>query len=231
MGSARQGSAHGKRQRWRLNRIGAFFGSVRLARGRSVGDAGSMTPEGDSVAGSEQEWVVIASFANRHAAERVLASLGHEFHRNARKGRTDAFVVSGNADGSLKLTESRVLEASGFAATIARLSASMLAGLIGVGAMVRGAKRTAHAAHKRASHVGSDEQRAHQILAQAGPDAAILLVRCQDAQTRQLVAAAAADQANHSWDGSMPDFLAGLEPGSGDDWVLAALDKPSSAKT
>lgn len=205
-------------------------GGVGLLAGRSVGEVRSMTSERDSVATSGQEWVAIASFKNRHAAERALASLGHEFRRNARKGRTDAFVVSGNADGSLKLTESRLLQASGLAATITRVFASMLAGLVGVGAMLKGAKGTAHAVHKRASHVGSEAQRLHEILAQAGPDAAILLVRCQDAETGQLVAAAAADQASHSWDGSMPDFLAGLKPGSEHDWVRAALDKPSSAK-
>jgi len=83
---------------------------------------------------------VIASFANRHAAEHMLASLGNDFRHKARKGHGNAFVVSGNADGSLKLTESRVLEASGFAATVARLSAFMLAGLIGVGAMLKGAR-------------------------------------------------------------------------------------------
>ena len=48
---------------------------------------------------------------------------------------------------------------------------------------------------------------------------------------RQVVAAAAADRASYSWDGSMADFLAGLEPGSEHDWVRTALDKPSSAKT
>ena len=29
----------------------------------------------------------------------------------------------------------------------------------------------------------------------------------------------------------MPDFLAALEPGSEHDWVRAALDQPTSAKT
>jgi hypothetical protein len=147
------------------------------------------------------------------------------------RGGADAFVVSGNADGSLRLTQSRVLEASGLAAITARLSVFMLAGLIGVGAMLKGAKGTAHAAHNRSSHVGSEEQRAHEILAQAGPDAAILLARCQDEETRQVVAAAAADRASYSWDGSTASFLAGLEPGSEHDWVRAALDEPSSAKT
>jgi hypothetical protein len=87
-----------------------------------------MTSEADPAARPGHDWVVIASFENRHAAEHVLASLGHELRRNARKGRSDAFVVSGNADGSLKLTESPVRRASGFAAIIAHLSASMPAG-------------------------------------------------------------------------------------------------------
>ena len=178
-----------------------------------------------------QEWVVIASFENRHAAEHMLASLGHEFRHNALKGDAAAFVISGNADGSLKLTQSRVLEASGLASTIARVSAFLLAGLLGVVAMLKGAKATAHAAHKRASHVGSDEHRAHEILAQAGPNAAILLVRCKDRKTGQIVVDGAAEHASYSWDGSLPDFLAALDPGPKHDWVRAALDEPTSAKT
>ena len=106
-----------------------------------------------------------------------------------------------------------------------------MVGLLGVVAMLKGAKATVHAAHKHESHVGSDEQRAHAILAQAGPGAAIALVRCKDPETRKMVAAGAADQASYSWDGSMPDFLAALEPGSEHDWVRAALDQPTSAKT
>ena len=190
-----------------------------------------MAADDDPAARSGQEWVVIASFENRHAAEHLLASLGREFRRNARKGHAAAFVISGNADGSLKLTQSRALEARGLTATVARLAVFMMAGLIGVGAMLKGAKGTAHAAHKHQSHVGSDEQRAHAILAQAGPDAAIALVRCKDRETGQRVAAGAADQASYSWDGSRPDFLAVLDPGSTDDWVRAALDEPTSAKT
>ena len=190
-----------------------------------------MASEDDPPARSGQEWVVIASFGNRHAAEHMLASLGHEFRRNARKGHAEAFVVSGNADGSLKLTESRVLEATGFAATIIRVSLSWTVGFMGLVSTLKGAKATAHASHKRGSHVGSDEQRAHEILAQAGPGAAILLVRCKDGETREVVAAGAADHASYSWEGSMPDFLAGLDPGSTHDWVRAALDEPTSAKT
>ena len=190
-----------------------------------------MASEDDRAADSGQEWVVIASFTSRRAAEHMLASLGNEFRRNARKGHAEAFVVSGNADGSLKLTESRALEASGFAATIIRVSLSWTVGFMGLVSTLKGAKATAHASHKRGSHVGSDEQRAHEILAQAGPGAAILLVRCNHGETRQVVAAGAADHASYSWDGSMPDFLAGLDPGSKHDWVRAALDESTSAKT
>jgi hypothetical protein len=50
-------------------------------------------------------------------------------------------------------------------------------------------------------------------------------VRCQDRKTGKSVAAAAADRASYSWDGSMSDFLAGLDPGSEHDWVRAALGK------
>ena len=190
-----------------------------------------MASEHDPPATSGQEWVVIASFENRRAVEHMLASLGHAFRRNARKGHAEAFVVSGNADGSLKLTESRALEASGFAATIIRVSLSWTVGFMGLVSTLKGAKVTAHAAHKRGSHVGSEEQRAHEILAQAGPGAAILLVRCKDSETRKTVAAAAADHASYGWDGSMTDFLAGLDQGPKHDWVRAALDKPTSAKT
>ena len=187
-----------------------------------------MASEHDPPARSGQQWVVIASFGNRYAAEHMLASLGHEFRRNARKGHAEAFVVSGNADGSLKLTESRVLEASDFAATIIRVSLSWTVGFMGLVSTIKGAKATAHASQKRESHVGSDEHHAHEILAQAGPGAAILLVGCKDGETRQVVAAGAADHASYSWAGSMPDFLADLDPGSTHDWVRAALDKPTS---
>ncbi len=205
--------------------------AVWLAPGRWVGDDGWMASEEDRVARSGQEWVVIASFQNRHAAEHMVASLGHEFRRKARAGHVDAFVLSGNADGSLKLTESRLLQASWFAAAVIGILLSWLIGLIGLLSMLRGAKGTAHAARKRRSHVGSDEQRAHEILAQAGPDAAILLVRCREREIAQMVARAAAHRASFSWEGSMPDFLAALDPGGKDDWVRAALDKPRSAQT
>ena len=185
----------------------------------------------DSAATFGEEWVVLASFPNRRAAERMLASLGHEFRRTARKGHAEAFVVSGNADGSLKLTRSRALEASDLVAAIIRFTASVMVGFLGLFTMFKGAKETAHAAHERGSHVGSDEQRGHEILAQAGPDAAIALVRSNDPGKREMVAASAADQASDCWEGSMPVFLSGLDPGSTHDWVRSALHQPLTAKT
>jgi hypothetical protein len=68
-----------------------------------------MASEGDAAQGAGEEAVVLASFENRHVAEHMLLSLGRGFRKKARKGGATAFVVSGNKDGSLKLTESRVL--------------------------------------------------------------------------------------------------------------------------
>jgi hypothetical protein len=102
-------------------------------------------------------------------------------------------------------------------------------GFMGLFSTVKGAKEQARAAHVRKGHAGSDEHRAHEILAVAGPHAAIVLVRCQDQETRQRAAAAAADSAEDSWDGPLTEFLAALDPGSAHDWVRAAVGKPSGA--
>ena len=50
---------------------------------------------------------------DRHAAERMLLALGREFRRRARGGDAAALLINGNADGSLKLTQSRLLTPSG----------------------------------------------------------------------------------------------------------------------
>jgi len=176
-----------------------------------------------------QDSVVLASFENRHAVERTLLSLGRGFRKKARNGGATVFVVSGNKDGSLKLTESRALEASGLMATLLRLSVSWMVGFWGTLSTLKGVKAGAHAAHKRGSHVGSDERRAHEIMAEAGPNAAIALVRCKDRDLAQEVAARATERGTYAWSGSLPDFLADLDPGSDHDWVRAALDQPSRA--
>lgn len=173
---------------------------------------------------------MLASFDSYRHAEHMLASLGREFRKKARKrGGTTAVVIRGNPDGSLKVTESRVLSAGDFVYVLMRISLSWLIGFIGLFSMLRGARGGAHAAHVRKGHVGSDEQQAHRILSEAGLHGAITLVRCEDQHTRQLVVAAAADSAKDSWDGSLTEFLAALDPGSAHDWVRAAVGKPSGA--
>jgi hypothetical protein len=183
---------------------------------------------GEAAAETAEASVVIARFDSYRHAEHMLASLGRGFRTKARKGGTTAVVVRGNPDGSLKVTESRVLSASDFMSTVIHLSLSWTIGFIGMFSMLKGAKSEVRAAHVRKGHTGSDEHRAHELLAEAGPHGALVLVRCKDHQTRQMVAAAAADSAEGSWDGLLTEFLAALDPGSAHDWVRAAVGEPSS---
>jgi hypothetical protein len=104
-----------------------------------------------------------------------------------------------------------------------------MVGFWGTLSTLKGVKAGAHAARKRGSHVGSDERRAHEIIAEAGPKAAIALVRCKDTEMADVIAAHAADRGSYSWHGSLPKFLADLDPGSRHDWVRSALDGPSGA--
>ena len=80
----------------------------------------------------EQESIVLATFKKRGAAERMLTSLGRKFRHEAREGKSNVFVISGNADGSLKVTESRAIEASGVFSTLIRVTASILVGFLGL---------------------------------------------------------------------------------------------------
>jgi hypothetical protein len=154
----------------------------------------------------------------------MLASLRRGFRKEARKGHATALVISGNKDGSLKLTQSRVLSASGFVYTLARISLSVTIGFTGILSTLKGAKGAAHEVRERDSHVGSDESAVHGILARVGPSAALVLVSCDDQQLRQAVAARTADRASESWDGSRSVLLASLNPGSEHDWIRAAID-------
>jgi hypothetical protein len=184
-------------------------------------------PRMPSEAGAAQGLVILASFANRHAAEHMVASLGRGFRKKHRKGHATALVLSGNKDGSLKLTQSRVVTASGFVYTVIRISLSWMIGFWGLLSTLRGGKGAAHEVRARKSHVGSDEHPAHAMLARVGPDAALVLVACDDKETRQEVVARAADRASESWDGSRAEFLAALDPGSQHDWIRAAVGEPS----
>ena len=182
-----------------------------------------MAPEVDPA----QESIVLASFESRYAAEHMLASLGRGFRKKARKEQVIAFVVSVNKDGSLKLTQARVLTAGGVGEALTRVSLAWTVGFMGLLSMLRGGKGFGHAVHVREAHVGSDEQAAHAILARAGAHGALALVSCKDADTRHTVAVLAAELGSESWDGSRTEFLAALDPGSKHDWVRAALGEPS----
>jgi hypothetical protein len=169
-----------------------------------------MTSEVDAA----EDFVILASLENRRAAERVMASLGRGFRKKHRKGHVTALVISGNQDGSLEVTQSRVVTAGGLVYTLIRIPLSVVIGFTGILSSLKGAKGAVHEVRERESHVGSDEHAVHAVLAQVGPDAALVLVRCDDQQTRQAVVAQAADRASKSWDGSRAQFLAGLDPGS-----------------
>jgi hypothetical protein len=97
-------------------------------------DAGASAPP-------ESASVVMAAFENSHAAERTVASLGHDLRHQARKGDVNAFLVSRHRDGSFKLVQSRVLTAGGLGAAAIGFMTATMAGLLGVGAAFRGAKR------------------------------------------------------------------------------------------
>ena len=140
--------------------------------------------------------VILASFGNRRAAEHMLASLGRGFREKHRKGHATALVISGNKDGSLRQTQSRVLTASGFVYTLLRVGLSWMIGFLGLFSTLRGGKGAAAEARKHQSHVGSDEQAGHAILARVGPDAALVLVCCDDEETRQAVVRQAAELGN-----------------------------------
>lgn len=177
-----------------------------------------------------EEFIVLASLKTRPAAERWVASLGHKFRRVARKGDASALVLSVNPDGSLELTQSRTLTASGVTAALLGAAVAWTVGFLGLVSTLRGARATAHAARIRESHVGSDEKSAHAILAEAGRHSALALVRCKDREMWRAASTRAAEVAIYTWHGSLADLLAALDPGSQHDWVRAALGQPSSRR-
>jgi hypothetical protein len=109
---------------------------------------------------------------------------------------------------------------------VIRVSVSRTAGLIGLYATLKGGQKMGHAVHAREAHVGADEHKPHEILASTGSKAAVVLVCCQDRQTRDAVTQRAAERAIRSWDGSRRAFIAALDPGPEHDWVRAALGGP-----
>jgi hypothetical protein len=145
----------------------------------------------------------------------------------SRKGHADALVAKANADGSLEVRQSRALKTGNLTNLVIRLSLSISIGFLGLLSALRGAKRSGHALHVHQHHVGKDEQQVHAILASAGSRSALLLVRCSDKEMLKPVASATSKGAVYSWQGSLGEFLASLDPGSDDDWVRAAISKAS----
>ena len=174
------------------------------------------------------EAVVLASFTSRRAAEHMVASLGREFRKPARKGHATAFVISGNKDGSLKVTESRVLSSADFIAAVSRIALSLAIGFMAIFSTLKGARGGAREARKRQGHAGTDDQRTDEILAEAGPGAALALFRCDDDELWHMVTSRATEQASAYWDGSLAEFHAKLDPGPQQDWVRRALGEPFS---
>ena len=180
--------------------------------------------------GSASETIVVALFANRHAAEHMLSSLGRDFRKKARKGGVAAFLITGNADGSFSLVQSRVLTASGVVAAGIGVTVASMAGLLGIMSALRGGKTVVGAARKRQAHIGPDGQRLRDILAEAGPHASVVVVRCADPGEAAAVVSLAAERARDSWHGSRAEFVTDVDQAAGSyDWLRAALDEPPSS--
>ena len=164
--------------------------------------------------------VILAAFENSHAAERMVASLGHELRHKARKGDVNAFVVTRNRDGSFKLVQSRVLTAGGLGAAAIGFTTAVMVGLLGLGSAFRGAKTLTRSARERQSHVRQADQRLTEIFDQVGRRSAVLLIVCKHEQTGQTVAARADERGTQSWHAPRAEFLAALDRlGNSYDWV------------
>jgi hypothetical protein len=146
----------------------------------------------------------------------------------SRKGAADALVVTANPDGSLKVKQSRSLREGNFINFVVHLSLSLVIGFMGILSGIRGVKESGHRLHVHQRHVGKNEHEAHVILASAGSGSALLLVRCNDNEKLNLVTSATTKGAIYSWQGSLSEFLADLNPGSEHDWVRAAVGEASN---
>jgi hypothetical protein len=174
----------------------------------------------------------MATFANSHAAERTVASLGHDVRHKARKGEVTAFVVTRHHDGSFKLVQSRVVTARGLASATIGFTTAVMAGLLGAGSVFRGAKTVTQSAHERQSHVRKEDQRLTEILDQVGGHSAVLLVACWDDEAGPMIASRVSQRGTQSWHMSLLDFLSALDRiGDDYDWIRPAVAKPLSAKT
>ena len=198
--------------------------------GEAAGEPAALSA--DPKLGSASETVVVATFANRHAAEKFLGSLGRDFRKKARKGGVAAFLITGNADGSFSVVQSRVLTASGVAAAGIGVAVASMAGLLGIMSALRGGKTAVHAARDRETHIGAETQRLRDILAEAGPRASVAVIRCADPDDAAAALTLTAEQARDSWHGSRAEVVTGLGQAADNyDWLLRALQEHPSSTT
>ena len=160
---------------------------------------------------------------DRHAAERALALLRRRFRIGARKGHAKALVISGNKDGSLKLTQSRVLSASGVVYTLIRIPLVVMIGFTGIVSTLR-APRGRRTRSASVSQALAEMSTPPMPPRQGGPERCPLLVTCDDQKMGQAIVERLAYCASESWHGSRAKFLADLDPDSQHDWVRSALD-------
>ena len=173
---------------------------------------------------------MVAIFPNRHAAERTLGSLGRDFRKKAQKGAVAAFLISGNADGSFSVSQSRLLTASGVVAAGAGVVVASLAGLMGMMSALKGGKTVVQAARTRGTHVDADAERLRDMLAEAGPHASVLVVRCAAPGDEAAAVALISERSRDNWHGSRAEFIAGLDQAAGGlDWLRAAIGEPPAS--
>ena len=183
---------------------------------------------GSAVAGSAS--VVLVRFKSRRAAERMVASLGRDFRKNAHKGKAAAFIVAHNKDGSFKLVQSRVLTSRGLAISVTKFTAGVLTGLgiLMTVSALGGAKTATHAARQHQSHVGEEDKRLAQLLDHLGPKAACVVFHCTDDAAGQVVATQAGKRVGDNLQYSHTEFLAVLDRlGSDYDWVRPVVAEPT----
>lgn len=187
-------------------------------------------PGGREPPGPGSASIVLVRFKSRRAAERMVASLGRDFRKNAHKGKAAAFIVTHNQDGSFKLVQSRVLTSRGLAVSATKLTAGILTGLglLQAISVFGGTKTATHAGRLHQSHVGQEDKRLAELLDQLGPKAACVLFHCMDDAAGQVVAAEARKHVGDNSQFSHVEFLAVLDRlGSEYNWVRPVIAEPT----
>ena len=187
-------------------------------------------PGGHEAPGPGSASIVLVRFKSRRAAERMVASLGRDFRKNAHKGKAAAFIVTHNQDGSFKLVQSRVLTSRGLAVSATKLTAGILTGLglLQAISVFGGTKTATHAGRQHQSHVGQEDERLAELLDQLGPKAACVVFHCMDDAAGQVVATKAAKRVGDNLQFSHAEFLAVLDRlGSEYDWVRPVVAGPT----